>query len=217
MIILQKNRNQTGLDTRGSKPYARVPMASFPPLTVFDVETTGLDAAKGHRIIEIAGVRIEDGLIDETKSFVSLVNPERVIPWEAKQVNKISDDDVRMAPGIEEVLPKFLEFAAGSILVAHNANFDMSFLRIEKELCWGYVELPECLCTMRLSQGLFPREFGHSLDAVARRLKLTIPQARHRALPDVILTAHALLKMIELGSLGIDDLRQIAGIGVGTR
>lgn len=192
-------------------------MSGLPPLTVFDVETTGLDAARGHRIIEIAGLRIEDGTIDETKHFVSLVNPEREIPWEAKRVNKISDEDVKGAPGIEEVLPKFLEFATGSLLVAHNANFDMSFLRKEKELCWGYIDLPECLCTMRLSQGLFPREFGHSLDAVSKRLNLTIPAARHRALPDVILTAHALLKMIELGSLSMDDLRSIAGLGVSAR
>lgn len=192
-------------------------MASLPPLTVFDVETTGLDATKGHRIIEIAGVRIEDGNIDETKSFVSLVNPERQIPWEAKQVNKISDDDVKSAPGIEEVLPKFLEFAEGTILVAHNANFDMSFLRVEKELCWGYIDLPECLCTMRLSQGLFPNEFGHSLDAVARRLKLTIPTARHRALPDVLLTAHALLRMIEMSEISMDDLRSVAGVAAVAR
>lgn len=190
-------------------------MTPLPPITVFDVETTGLDARRGHKIIEIAGIRIEDGQVDETKSFVSLVNPEREIPWEAKQVNKIKDEDVKGAPGIEEVLPKFLEFAQGTILVAHNANFDMSFLQVEKELCWGYVDLPECLCTMMLSRTLFPNEFGHSLDAVARRLKLTIPAARHRALPDVILTAHALLKMVELGEVeSIDVLRNIAGVGV---
>jgi DNA polymerase III epsilon subunit family exonuclease len=174
-----------------------------------------LDPRRGHRIIEIAGLRIEDGMVDETKSFVSLVNPERAIPWEAKQVNKISDDDVRMAPGIEEVLPKFLEFAQGTILVAHNAQFDMGFLSCEKELCWGYIDLPECLCTMRLSRALFAHEFGHSLDAVARRLNLTLPQARHRALPDVILTAHALLKMIELGGLNdMEDIRNIASLGI---
>lgn len=189
-------------------------MIPLPPITVFDVETTGLDARKGHKIIEIAGVRIEDGQIDETKSFVSLVNPEREIPWEAKQVNKIKDEDVASAPGIEEVLPKFLEFANGSILVAHNANFDMSFLTVEKELCWGYVDLPECVCTMMLSRELFPNEFGHSLDALARRLKLTIPGARHRALPDVLLTAHALMKMIELGEVeSFDVIRSVAGIG----
>lgn len=190
-------------------------MAPLPPLTVFDVETTGLDPTKGHRIIEIAGIRIDDGTVDETKSFVSLVNPERPIPWEAKQVNKISDDDVRMAPGIEEVLPKFLAFAEGTILVAHNGAFDMGFLTCEKELCWGYLDLPECLCTMRLSRTLFSREYGHSLDAVARRLNLTLPAARHRALPDVILTAHALLKMIELGGItNLEDLRSIASLGV---
>ncbi len=190
-------------------------MTPLPPLTVFDVETTGLDPTKGHRIIEIAGLRIEDGMVDETKTFVSLVNPERDIPWEAKQVNKISDDDVRTAPGIEEVLPKFLEFAQGTILVAHNANFDMGFLTCEKEMCWGYIDLPECLCTMRLSRTLFANEFGHSLDAVARRLNLTLPQARHRALPDVILTAHALLKMVELGEIrSMEDLRSIASLGI---
>jgi DNA polymerase-3 subunit epsilon len=189
-------------------------MIPLPPITVFDVETTGLDARKGHKIIEIAGVRIEDGQIDETKSFVSLVNPEREIPWEAKQVNKIKDEDVASAPSIDSVLPKFLEFAQGSILVAHNANFDMGFLTVEKELCWGYVDLPECLCTMLLSRALFPNEFGHSLDALARRLNLTAPGARHRALPDVLLTAHALLKMIELGEVeSFDVIRSVAGIG----
>lgn len=186
-------------------------MTHLPPITVFDVETTGLDPRKGHRIIEIAGVRLENGTLRTESAFVEFVNPEREIPWEAKQVNKISDDDVRMAPGIEEVLPKFLEFAQGSILVAHNAGFDMGFMEAEKEMCWGYMDLPECLCTMLLSRALFPTEFGHSLDAVAHRLKLTIPQARHRALPDVILTAHALLKMMELGELTtIEQLRELS-------
>ena len=187
----------------------------IPPLTVFDVETTGLDPRKGHRIIEIAGIRVENGCIDEKKSFVELVNPERDIPWEARQVNKITDEEVRSAPGIEEVLPKFLDFASGSILVAHNARFDMGFLSAEKELCWGYIELPECLCTMLLSRALFPREFGHNLDMVGRRLQLSIPNARHRALPDVLLTAQALLKMIELGELAsIEDLRELAALAV---
>lgn len=190
----------------------------LPPLTVFDVETTGLDPRRGHRIIEIAGVRIENGAIDETKSFVSLVNPERAIPWEARQVNKISDDAVKSAPGIEEVLPKFLDFAGGSILVAHNATFDMGFMGTEKELCWGYLDLPDCLCTMRLSRALFPNEFGHSLDAVAKRLGLQIPVARHRALPDVLLTAQALMKMVELSEIGsFDELLEICGVGAGVR
>lgn len=187
--------------------------APLPPLTVFDVETTGLDPRKGHRIIEIAGVRVENGEIDETRCFVSLVNPERDIPWEARQVNKIREEDVRTAPGIEEVLPQFLRFAEGSILVAHNATFDMSFLEHERHFCWGYIDLPECLCTMRLSQAVYPQEFGHSLDAVARRLKLALPAARHRALPDVLLTAHALVQILRhAGNPPFDEVRQVAGI-----
>ena len=187
-------------------------MPTLPPFTVFDVETTGLDPRRGHKIIEIAGVRVEDGKIIEPH-FTSFVNPERPIPPEAAQINKIRLEDVHEAPTIDQVLPEFLSFAAGSILVAHNAEFDMGFLRVEKELCWGYVDLPECLCTMRLSQSVFPHEFRHSLDVVGLRLGLSLPTDRHRALPDVLLTAQALLKMIEKGNIAsLGDLRRRASL-----
>ncbi|MFA5799532.1 MAG: 3'-5' exonuclease [Candidatus Peribacteraceae bacterium] len=190
-------------------------MPAFPPITVFDIETTGLDPRKGHRIIEIAGLRMENGVADPSKAFISFVNPERLIPWETKQIHKITDDIVHNAPGIEEVLPKFLAYAEGSVLAAHNAAFDMSFLEHEKELCWGYIDLPECLCTMRLSQALFPREFGHSLEAVARRLKIPIPSQRHRALPDVQLTLEALLKMLEMKNIGsFEELRNLSSLKI---
>ena len=187
-------------------------MSPLPPFTVFDTETTGLDPFKGHKIIELAGVRIENGEILDDQTFVQLVNPEREIPWEAKQVNKINDEEVKNAPTIDQVLPQFLEFAQGSILIAHNAIFDMSFLRAEKELCWGFVDLPECLCTMQLSRTLYPAEFYHNLDALAARLSLQMPKARHRALPDVLLTAQALLKMMEEHNIvDLDQLREKAG------
>ena len=186
-------------------------MPTLPPFTVFDTETTGLDPLRGHKIIEIAGVRIENGQILDDRPFVQMVNPEREIPWEAKQVNRITDEEVRKAPTIDQVLPQFLEFAKGSILVAHNAEFDMGFLRQEKEYCWGYVDLPECLCTMHLSRKLFPGEFRHSLDTVARRLNLAMPAERHRALPDVLLTASALLSMLSRGNIQtLEQLRKLA-------
>ena len=138
---------------------------SFSDFTVFDVETTGLDPRRGDRIIEIAGVRIESGIIKEETAFTQFVNPERTIPWEAKRVNNIQDEDVANAPTIDQVLPSFLEFAQGSILVAQNANFDMNFLETEKELCWGYIQIPECFCTMKLSKVIFPHEFRHNLSS----------------------------------------------------
>lgn len=184
----------------------------LPAFTVFDVETTGLDPRQGHRILEIAGVRVEGGKILEDRTFSRLVNPERPIPWEAKSVNKITDEEVASAPTIDAVLPEFLRFTEGSLLVAHNAEFDMGFLAQEKECCWGYIDLPESFCTMRLSQSLFPHEFRHNLDVVSLRLGLTIPAQRHRALPDVLVTAQALLKMIEIGKIqNIEDLRKHAG------
>ena len=184
----------------------------LPPLTIFDIETTGLDPARGHRIIELAGVRYENGTIT-AETFNSFVNPEREIPLEARQIHKISDEEVRGAPGIEEVLPKFLDFAKGSILVAHNASFDYGFLQVAKEMCWGYIELPECLCTMRLSQSLYPKDFRHNLDIIAKKFGLEMPGARHRALDDAMLTVKALEKMLGEGHISsIDELRKKAGL-----
>jgi DNA polymerase III epsilon subunit family exonuclease len=141
------------------------------------------------------------------------VNPEREIPFEAKQINKISDDDVRDAPTIDAVLPKFLDFAKGSILLAHNAAFDSGFLEVEKEYCWGYVELPEILCTMRLSQNLHPHEFRHNLDILARKFSLALPEGRHRALADTVLASQVLLKMLETGKIAsIEKLRKLASL-----
>ena len=185
----------------------------LPPLTIFDVETTGLDPNRGHRIIEIAGVRVEHDVILRESAFVTFVNPEREIPWDARRVNKISDDEVKAAPTIDLVLPQFLEFAKGSTLVAHNASFDMSFLQAEKQFCWGYVDLPDCLCTMMLARSLYPGDFRHSLDALCQKFALDVPVERHRALADVVLTAQALLKMIETRKiLTFEDLKKRAGL-----
>lgn len=186
---------------------------SLPPFTIFDVETTGLDPRRGDKILEIAGVRCENGAIHETTAFRELVNPEREIPVEARHIHRITEAEVQSSPTIDQVLPRFLEFSAGTILIAHNAEFDMRFLEIEKELCWGYIDLPECLCTMELSRSLFPREFRHTLDAVATRLGVPVPPLRHRALPDVLLTAATFLRMLEVGKItSLDELRKRAGL-----
>lgn len=187
----------------------------LPPLTVFDIETTGLDPLRGHRIVEIAGVKIENGVIAKESAFASFVNPEREIPWDARQVNKISDEVVKDAPTIDIVLPQFLDFAKGSILVAHNAQFDYGFLEAEKQYCWGYVDLPECFCTMKLSQALYPKDFRHSLDVVCKRHNLTMPADRHRALADALLTAEALLKMMDTGKISsLGELKKRSALKV---
>lgn len=185
----------------------------LPSLTVFDIETTGLDPKRGHRIIEIGGVRIERGQIDQTKTFSSLVNPECAIPPDAKRIHKITDDTLRDAPTIMAVLPEFLAFAHDSTLVAHNAAFDMGFLDVEKECCWGYLELPPCLCTKLLSQSIFPTASRHNLDTLCERFQIPLPSDRHRALADVLLTAQVLLRLLEHGHIhSFEELKRRAGL-----
>lgn len=183
------------------------------PLTVFDIETTGLDPKRGHRIIEIGAVRVEGGRIDETKTFSSFVNPECPIPPDAKRIHRITDDTVCDAPTIMTVLPEFLAFAKDSTLVAHNAAFDRSFLEVEKECCWGYIQIPPCLCTMVLSQSLLHTAFRHSLNALCERFSLPLPPDRHRAMADVFLTAQVLLRLIEYGHIhSMEELTRRAGL-----
>lgn len=185
----------------------------LPSFTVFDVETTGLDPKRGHRITELGAVRIENGQVQREKTFCTFVNPEREIPTEVQQITHIKNEDVSGAPTIMTVLPQFLEFAQGTVLVAHNASFDMSFLETEKEFCWGYLELPEAFCTMKLSQHLWPTAFRHTLDQVGTRLNLEIPKDRHRALPDVLLTADALVSMLPQAKIQtVEQLRKVAGL-----
>ncbi|MBI2523947.1 3'-5' exonuclease [Candidatus Peregrinibacteria bacterium] len=203
----------------------------LPALTVFDVETTGLDPKRGHRIIEIGAMRIEKGRLDETTTFSSLVNPERPIPPDAKRIHRITDDALRDAPTIMTVLPAFLAFAKDSLLVAHNAAFDRGFLdvekeccwgyvdlppclcTVEKECCWGYVDLPPCLCTMLLSKSLFPTASRHNLDTLCERFHVPLPPDRHRALADVLLTAQVLLRLLEHGHIhSYEELQRRAGL-----
>jgi DNA polymerase-3 subunit epsilon len=181
------------------------------PFTIFDIETTGLNPKLGHRIVEIGAVRFEGENMDGARTFQSLINPERSIPPNASRVHGISSWELLSAPTSMEALPAFLRFAEASILVAHNAAFDLSFLEVEKESCWGYVELPECFCTLELSKYLFPRETQHHLDGVATRLGLSAPPGRHRALPDAQLTAEVFLKLLSKGEfMTIQDLRRAA-------
>ena len=94
--------------------------------TVFDVETTGLYPYAGDKICEIGAIRIEPG--EPKKIYQSLINPKRAISYGAYKVNGITRDMVEGKPTIDEVIPGFLEFIKGSILVAYNAGFDLGFL-----------------------------------------------------------------------------------------
>jgi len=157
-------------------------------LVVFDVETTGLSPMLGHRIIEIGAVRLENGAI--TTSFHSLIACGRPIPKGAQRVHGITDDMLHGRPPPEEVFEDFRAFIGKSMLAAHNARFDRSFLRNEfNRLGWG---LPNrMLCTLKRSRRLLPELPNFKLETVARYLLGDLPKdiRLHRALDDARLVA----------------------------
>lgn len=172
-------------------------------VVVFDLETTGLSPERDG-IVEIGAVRVVNGKIEETLKYETLVKPTNhsgevmLIPWQAQRVHGISNEMVRHAPTIAEVLPEFIEFVAGDAVVAHNIGFDGSFMRANaRRLGLNWNPVAE-LCTVQLSRRAFPRERAHNLTILAERLGLEFaPGGRHRSFGDVQVTAQAFVQLME--------------------
>ena len=172
---------------------------------VFDIETTGFNSVND-RIIEIGAVRVVEGEIKET--FSEFVNPERPIPYKITQLTTITDDMVKDAPTIEEMFPKVLEFIKGTVLVAHNATFDIGFLKtVAKDL--GYEFDYTYVDTLPLARKLYPELKKHKLGKIAEHLKIKVEVA-HRALDDVDTTVKVLREMMktlkERGAKTVGDI-----------
>ena len=134
--------------------------------TVFDIETTGLSPTKD-KITEIGAIKIKNGKIIDY--FSCFVNPEMPIPANIQELTGITGEMVKDAATIEHVLPDFLKFIGDSVLVAHNANFDVSFIRTAAENMSLSVQ-NTVLDTLELSRLLFPSLSRHKLDIVAKHL-----------------------------------------------
>lgn len=165
---------------------------------VFDTETTGLLPQQGDEIVQLAAVRIVNGRIVDSEVFDTLVNPGRPIPAGSTEVHGITDVMVADAPSVAEALRRFHRFAAGAVLVAHNAPFDMQFLRRREEELGLRFDHP-VLDTVLLSAVVFGQHEVHSLDALTHRLAVTIPEeARHTAIGDARATAEAFLRLVRI-------------------
>ena len=193
----------------------RTPIVSFPKeqdldttYCVLDLETTGF-SFRTEKITEIGIMKIKNGVVlDEFSCFV---NPEKPIPQKVVEVTNITDDMVKDAETIDKVFPKMLEFIGDSVLVAHNADFDIGFLKYNaKEL--GYTLDNTYLDTLRLAKELFPDYKKYKLGIIAENLGIKVEVA-HRALDDVDTTVKVFNVMIymlkEKGAKKIEDIDKI--------
>ena len=178
---------------------------SYNRYVVFDIETTGL-SPRNDMITEIGAVKIEDGVVVD--KYSQLINPGRPIPSKIVNITGITDNMVKDKPKIHEILPDFENFIKDSTLVAHNASFDMGFLREQFSNVGKDISNP-VLDTLELTRALFPQLKSHRLNIVAKHLKVDLIN-HHRAVDDAEATAEIFLKCMELlDDNGIESFCQI--------
>ena len=176
---------------------------------VLDLETTGL-SFRTEKITEIGIMKIKNGEVID--SFETFVNPEKPIPYEVVEVTKITDDMVKDAPTIKEIFPKVLEFIGDAVLVAHNADFDIGFLKhnaaqLGHKFDYTYID------TLRLAKDLFPDYKKYKLGYIAENLGIKVEVA-HRALDDVDTTVKVFKIMLDMlkekGAKTVADIDKVS-------
>lgn len=163
---------------------------------VFDLETTGM-FTKSDRIVEISALRVRRGRIE--KSFSSLVNPGRPIPYGASRVNHIYDSTVKDAPRIEEALSRFIEFIGEDVLVGHNIHrFDMHFIYRDSFSIFGGYPDNDYIDTLPLAKKLLPVLEHHGLTSIADYYGIST-QGAHRALNDCYMNQEIFERLGRIG------------------
>ncbi|HZA49709.1 MAG TPA: exonuclease domain-containing protein [Myxococcaceae bacterium] len=174
--------------------------------TVFDTETTGLEPSRGDEIVAIGAVRIVNGRLLHHEVFEQLVDPRRPMSADAVRITGIDSTMLEGQPAIEKVLPEFHNFCEDTVLVAHNAAFDMRFLQLKEERAGVRFSQP-VLDTLLLAAVVHPHLESVTLEKMVQLFGVN-PIGRHTALGDAIMTAEVLLKMIPLlADKGVVTLR----------
>ena len=180
--------------------------------TVFDTETTGLNPSEGDEIISISAIRIVNGRLLREEIFDQLVDPQRALSSASVDIHGISAEMLVGQPTIRQVLPLLSRFTEGTVLVAHNAAFDMRLLQLKEPETRIRFTNP-VLDTLLLSAAIHPNQTDHSIENIAQRLGINII-GRHTSLGDAIVTGEIFLKQIPLlaeqGIITLGDARRAA-------
>lgn len=161
------------------------------PIVMLDFETTGLSAAGGDRITEVAALRIVDGEVAER--YVTLINCGVRIPSFVTALTGISQRMVDSAPPVTQVLPKLLAFIGDDVLAAHNASFDARFLLAESQRQGLSPRHRGLICSLKLARRMLPGQTSYKLGGLAHALNISYRGAAHRAEADAEVSTRLLL------------------------
>ena len=169
--------------------------------SILDTETTGLHVEKGDQIISVASLRVSNLRIGDEKVLNELVNPQMKIPEASIKIHNITDDQVQSKPTLIEINEKILKFIKKSILVGHNINFDINFLKENSKgsPLANRMNVIKAIDTIYLTASLFPNLKNYDLNNICNKLDIkTDDQTRHSALGDCIITARLFIYLLNI-------------------
>ena len=204
------NRIKYYIETR--KLFNRVSLEET-NFSILDTETTGLHVEKGDQIISVASLRVSNLKIGEEKILNELVNPKMKIPEASIKIHNITDDQVQAKPTLFEINEKILRFIKKSILVGHNINFDINFLKENSKgsALAQRMKVIKAIDTIYLTASLFPDLKNYELTNLCETFKIeTKDQIRHSALGDCTITARLFLYLLNIAkSKGVKNITDL--------
>ena len=204
------NRIKYYIETR--KLFNRVSLEET-NFSILDTETTGLHVEKGDQIISVASLRVSNLKISEEKILNELVNPKMKIPEASIKIHNITDDQVQAKPTLFEINEKILKFIKKSILVGHNINFDINFLKENSKgsALARRMKVIKAIDTIYLTASLFPELKNYELTNLCETFKIeTKDQIRHSALGDCTITARLFLYLLNIAkSKGVKNITDL--------
>ena len=168
--------------------------------TVLDTETTGLSVNEGHKIVSVGAIKIKNYQLIENEILDELINPEREIPFASRNIHYISDDQVKDKPNIYQLEKKINNFLENTILVGHNVDFDIGFIKknAARTSLATTVKRIASIDTILLAAGLYPSLESYELSFLCDYFRIkTFDQIRHSALGDAVITARLFLFLLD--------------------